>query len=224
MSDVVAAMALLQFGDSFFPSGAWLSPGGWKALRRTRSMTDAGGCTPLSSASSMRAGLGSIEPSSAWRVEQMRVEAVAAIDEQVEIRTPCAELRSGSRRTGEAMLAVLARLGIGGVPAYRALIKRGVAYGHVAPMQGVLWGRAGLSGATRHRLVRARILYRAIGRRPPARLPHAYRSAAHHDRGQARGVRLASCRAFTRRTEALGCEAEIAVMGHVNSSTRVFAN
>jgi urease accessory protein UreF len=46
---------------------------------------------------------------------------------------------------GEAMLSVFARLGIGEAAAYRGLVKRCDAFGHLAAMQGYLWGRAGLS-------------------------------------------------------------------------------
>src|SRR4029077_3564974 len=64
---------------------------------------------------------------------------------QVETQTPCAELRSGSRRMGESMLSVVARLGIGDATAYRKRVKQGDAFGHLPAMQGYLWGRAGLS-------------------------------------------------------------------------------
>jgi urease accessory protein len=155
----------------------------------------------------------------------MNLEAVAAIDEQVEIQTPCAELRSGSRRMGEAMLAVFARLGIGGVPAYRDLIKRGVAYGHVAPMQGLLWGRAGLSERDAIALSAHTFCIALLG--AGLRLG----CLTHID---AQRTMLEARREASRLAElplpsldelsAHGIEAEIAVMQHVNSSTRVFAN
>ena len=75
----------------------------------------------------------------------MNLDDVAAIDDQVEIQTPCAEFRSASRRMGEAMLAVFGVSSIGDVPAYRNLIKRGMAYGHLAPMQGYCGGGPDLS-------------------------------------------------------------------------------
>src|SRR6185369_6686278 len=59
---------------------------------------------------------------------RLNLEDVAAIDDQVEIQTPCAEFRSGSRRMGEAVLSVFARLGIGDASAYREMVKHGDAH------------------------------------------------------------------------------------------------
>ena len=123
MSNVASTMATLQFGDSFFPSGSSSFSWGLEALAANGGVTGAETCTPLSSASSMRAGPSSIAWSSGWRIGSTDIVAVSAIDDQVEIQTPCAELRSGSRRMGEAMLSVFARLE-SAAPAYREMIKR----------------------------------------------------------------------------------------------------
>ena len=96
---------------------------------------------------------------------RMNLDEIAAIDNQVEMQTPCAELRSGSRRMGEAMLSVFARLGIGEAGAYRERVKQGDAFGHLAAMQGYLWGRAGLSEAECRRAFGAHLLDRAARRR-----------------------------------------------------------
>ena len=61
---------------------------------------------------------------------------------------------------GEAMLSVFARLGIGEAAAYRERVKQGDAFGHLAAMQGYLWGRAGLSERGRRRAVGAHLLDR----------------------------------------------------------------
>ncbi len=226
MSDIAAAMALLQFGDSFFPSGSVSFSWGLEGL------TDNGVVT-------------SAEPVHAFVIGQlharwakfdravvvaahramMNLDAVAAIDDQVEIQTPCAEFRSGSRRMGEAMLAVFGRLEIGDVPAYRNLIKRGMAYGHLAPMQGLLWGRAGLSERNAVALSAHTFCTGLLG--AGLRLG----CLTHID---AQRVMIEARREASRLAElplpainelgTYGIEAEIAVMQHANNTMRVFAN
>jgi urease accessory protein len=146
MSDVAAGMALLQFGDSFFPSGSVSFSWGLEGLAEKGVVMDAETVHSFV-IGQLHARWAQFDRAVVVLAHQSmaNLEAVAAIDDQVEIQTPCAELRSGSRRMGEAMLAVFARLGIGDVPTYRKLINRGLAHGHVAAMQGLLWGRAGLS-------------------------------------------------------------------------------
>jgi urease accessory protein len=226
MSDVAAAMALLQFGDSFFPSGSVAFSWGLEGLAENGGVTDAETVHAfvLGQLHARWAQFDRAVVVLAHR-SMMNLDAVAAIDEQVEIQTPCAELRSGSRRMGEAMLAVFARLGIGGVPAYRDLIKGGVAYGHVAPMQGLLWGRAGLSERDAIALSAHTFCIALLG--AGLRLG----CLTHID---AQRTMLETRREASRLAElplpsldelsAHGIEAEIAVMQHVNSSTRVFAN
>jgi urease accessory protein len=226
MSDVAAAMALLQFGDSFFPSGSVAFSWGLEGLAENGGVTDAETVHDFV--------LGQIH--ARWSQfdravvvlahrSMLNLEAVAAIDEQVEIQTPCAEFRSGSRRMGEAMLAVFARLGIGDVPAYRDLIKRGPAHGHVAPMQGLLWGRAGLSERDAIALSAHTFCIALLG--AGLRLGGLTHIDAQRTLIEARSEasRLAELPLpAIDELSSHGVEAEIAVMQHVNSSTRVFAN
>jgi urease accessory protein len=226
MSDVAAAMALLQFGDSFFPSGSVSFSWGLEGL------TEKGAVMNAESVHSFVVG----QLQGRWAQFDRAVvvlvhramtslEAVAAIDDQVEIQTACAEFRSGSRRMGEAMLAVFGRLEIGDVPAYRNLIKRGMAYGHLAPMQGLLWGRAGLSERDAVALSAHTFCTGLLG--AGLRLG----CLTHID---AQRVMIEARREASRLAElplpainelgAYGIEAEIAAMQQANNTMRVFAN
>ena len=143
MSDVADALAVLQFGDSFFPSGAVSFSWGLEGLSDSGVVTDAD-AVRVFVVGQLRARWAEFDRPVVVAAHQARMslEDVTAIDAQVELQSPCAELRSASRRMGEAMLSVFARLGIGEAAAYRGLVKQGEAFGHLAAMQGYLWGRA----------------------------------------------------------------------------------
>jgi urease accessory protein len=146
MSDVAEALAVLQFGDSFFPSGAVSFSWGLEGLSDSGVVTGADTVRDFV-IGQLRARWAEFDRPvvvAAHQV-QMSLDEVAVIDAQVETQSPCADLRSGSHRMGEAMLSVFARLGIGDAAAYRDRLKRGDAFGHLPAMQGYLWGRAGLS-------------------------------------------------------------------------------
>ncbi len=226
MSDVAAGMALLQFGDSFFPSGSVSFSWGLEDLAENGVVTDAEtvhafvvGQLQARWAQFDRAVVVLAHRSMA------NLEAVAAIDDQVEIQTPCAELRSGSRRMGEAMLSVFARLGIGDVPTYRELIKRGLGHGHIAPMQGLLWGRAGLSERDAIALSAHTFCIALLG--AGLRLGCLTHIDAQRAMLETRfeASRLADLPLpAINELSTYGVEAEIAVMQHANNSARVFAN
>ena len=76
------------------------------------------------------------------------LEAIAKLDREVEASTLMEGLRSGSRRNGAALLTTHARLGTGGAAGYRGLIRSGVACGHLAVVQGLMWQALGLDEAT----------------------------------------------------------------------------
>ena len=156
---------------------------------------------------------------------RMSLEEVAAIDAQVEMQSPCAELRSGSRRMGEAMLSVFARLGIGDAAAYRERVKQGEAFGHLAAMQGYLWGRAGLSERDAIALSAHTFSTGLLG--AGIRLGCLSHIEAQQILIEARkeAARLAALPVHPiGELSAYAIEAEIAVMQHVNNSLRVFAN
>lgn len=141
-----ANLTLLQYGDSFFPSGAGSFSWGLEAL------VDVGAVNDEADIQSFVVG----QLHARWADFDRAVvaaahdahgdlRAVAAIDEQIETQTPSAELRSGSRRMGEAMLSVFRRLAFVNAETYHGMIRSGAAHGHVGAVQGLLWAEAGLS-------------------------------------------------------------------------------
>jgi urease accessory protein len=226
LSNVADALAVLQFGDSFFPSGAVSFSWGLEGLSDNGVVKDA---------DSLRAFvIGQLR--SRWAdfdraivVASHRAGAsldeVAAIDAQVEVQTPCAELRSASRRMGEAMLSVFARLGIGDAGTYRDKMKRGDAFGHLAAMQGYLWERAGLGERDAVALSAHTFSTGLLG--AGIRLGCLSHIEAQQILIEAReeAARLAALPVPpVGAISAYAIEAEIAVMQHANNSLRVFAN
>jgi len=226
MSGVREVLAVLQFGDSFFPSGSVSFSWGLEGLSSSGAIGDAETVRAFV-IGQLRARWAEFDRPAviAAHRARMNIEAVASVDELVEIQSPCAELRSASRRMGEGLLSVFARLGIGDASLYRDRVKAGEAYAHLAAMQGYLWGRAelgeedavalsahtfstGLLGAGIRLGCLSHIDAQSIlieAREEAARL------AARH---------LPPIGALS----AYGIEAEIAVMQHANNSLRVFAN
>ena len=140
-----ADLAALQFGDSFFPSGAVSFSLGLETLHADGIVTDAAGLDAFLAdqvserwASAERAFL-----AAAWRAAP-DWPAVAEIDHLQEAMTLPQELREGSRKGGAALLGVHARMKTPGAADYRARIRAGTAPGHLAAVQGVVLKGAGL--------------------------------------------------------------------------------
>lgn len=226
MTEVSRTLALLQFGDSFFPSGAVSFSWGLEAL------SDSGA---VNSADDVRNFvLGQLEARwsefdrgavvAAHRA-RMTLANVAAIDNKVEIQTPCAEFRSASRRMGDSMLSIFARLGLGDAALYRGAVKSGEACGHLAAMQGYLWGRAGLGEADAVALSAHTFTTGLLG--AGIRLgcishieAQSVLIAAREEAAKLASGAVPSIDALS----SFGVEAEIAIMRHVDNSLRVFAN
>ena len=226
MSDVADALAVLQFGDSFFPSGAVSFSWGLEGLSDNGAVTDADAVRAFV-IGQLRARWAEFDRPVVVAAygARMTLDDVATIDHQVEVQTPCAELRSGSRRMGEAMLSVFARLGIDDATAYRERVKQGVALGHLPVMQGYLWGRAGLSERDAVALSAHSFATGLLG--AGIRLG----CLGHIDAQQILiGAREEAASLAALPVPPLGelssfaIEAEIAVMQHANNSLRVFAN
>lgn len=226
MSEVAEALAVLQFGDSFFPSGAVSFSWGLEGLSDSGVVTGADAVRAFV-IGQLRARWAEFDRPvmvAAHRA-RMSLEEVAAIDAQVETQSPCAELRSGSRRMGEAMLSVFARLGIGDAATYRGLVKQGDAFGHLPAMQGYLWGRAGLSERDAVALSAHTFSTGLLG--AGIRLGCLSHIDAQHillDARQEASSLAARPVPPIGELSSYAIEAEIAVMQHVNNSLRVFAN
>lgn len=146
MTEFRSLMGVLQHGDSFFPSGAVSFSWGLEALADRGVFADASTVQAFVTGQ-LHARWASFDRSIVATAHRAArdLEAVAGIDDLVESLTSSAEMRSASRRMGEAMVQVFARLGHLDAADYRARIKSRVAYGHLAVMQGLLWACSGLA-------------------------------------------------------------------------------
>ncbi len=226
MHDISSTMALLQFGDSFFPSGSVSFSWGLEALAETGAVTGAGSVQAfvIGQLHCRWAHFDRAIIVAAHRASR-DLELLAAIDNLVEILTASSELRSGSRRMGEAMLSVFARFGIDDVPSYRDRITCGAACGHLAVVQGFLWARVGLGEAdsialSAHTfcvgLLGAGIRLGCLTHIDAQRILFAAREEA---------ISIASMPPPPiGEISSFGVEAEIAVMRHAHHATRMFAN
>jgi urease accessory protein len=145
-ADALSLLATLHQADSFFPAGGIAFSWGVEGLV-------ASGAFPTGSdlAVFLR---GQLEQR--WAVFDRsalalayhgaaELDAVVAVDRQVEAMTLARELREGSRRAGASLIGVHARIGTPGADEYRARIRSGAAPGHLPVMQGLTWRGAGLT-------------------------------------------------------------------------------
>jgi len=225
MSNVSAVLAALQFGDSFFPSGSVSFSWGLEGLAASGPVVDGEGVLAFV--------VGQLH--ARWRdcdrpivVASHRAagpEEVAEIDSYVEAATAAAELRSASSRVGQAMLSVFGRLGFAAATAYRARVKQGAAHGHLAVMQGYLWREAGLSetdavALSAHTFSTALL---GAGIRLGCLTHTEAQKALLAIREQVAEMAAAPLPAL-KQISTFAVEAEIAVMRHAKSETRMFAN
>jgi urease accessory protein len=137
---------VLQHGDSLFPSGLTSFSWGLEQLFEERHVTDA---TTLHRfvESQLRLRWASFDRAflSASHAAAGDLELVAHIDDLCAVSIPAKELREGSARAGQALLAVHAKLGTDGAADYRTRIARGSAEGQLPVIQGMVWRGLGLS-------------------------------------------------------------------------------
>ena len=145
MSDISARLALLQYGDSFFPSGGVSFSWGLEELVERGVVSNPASFEGFMSGQ-LRGRWASYERSiiAASHGAHRNALDVTTVDRAVEITTPAAELRAASRRMGAAMLLVFARLGHERAIEYRTMISKGKGYGHLSVVQGMMWAAAGL--------------------------------------------------------------------------------
>lgn len=226
MTEFRSLMGVLQYGDSFFPSGAVSFSWGLEALAGRGAFADADAVQSfvIGQLHARWASFDRSVVSAAYRAAPS-LDAVAGIDDKIEALTSSAEMRSASRRMGEAMVLILARLGLADAAAYRARIKSRVAYGHVAVMQGFLWACRGLTETEALALSAHTFCVGLLG--AGVRLG----CLTHID---AQRILTAAGSEVSRIAEELivpldaissyGVEAEIAIMGHAYQDLRLFSN
>lgn len=142
-----AVLLALQHADSAFPSGGFAFSQGLEAWSRL----EGGGRVPPAR---LQAFIGQ-QVRQRWACADKVAVAlahragsdagrVAEVDAEVEAATLNARFREASRRNGAALLASHERLATPGAAGYRRLVAQGLAIGHLAPAQGLLWSALGL--------------------------------------------------------------------------------
>jgi urease accessory protein len=225
MSDVGAILAALQYGDSFFPSGSVSFSWGLEGLAANGSVSNGDAVQGFVIGQLHARWCNCDRPVVVAGYRAGSSDEVAEIDDYVETATSAAELRSGSRRMGEAMLSVFGRLGFDAATTYRDRVKRGGAYAHLAVMQGYLWREAGLSEREAVALSAHTLCTALLG--AGIRLGCITHTEAQKALSAAREevARMAACPVPPiDQISSFAFEAEIAVMRHARNDTRMFVN
>ncbi len=148
-TDGIGLLVALQHGDSQFPSGGFAFSQG---LEASSQMVDRLGAFSFPGFLHVQIAHRWAEADRVALVRAFRLRgdlaALAALDHEVEASTFVEGLRAGSRRNGAALLTTHARIGTAGASDYRAMLRDGVALGHLAVVQGLLWQALGLEEAS----------------------------------------------------------------------------
>ncbi len=137
-------LALLQHGDSFFPSGGVAFSLGLEALRDDGRVGDAAGVERMI-ADQIGGRWGSCDRAFIAAAHgAVDLERMVALDVRLDAMTLPRELREGSRRNGAALLRVHAELGTPRAADYRALVRHDAAPGNLPIVQGLVLAGIGL--------------------------------------------------------------------------------
>ena len=140
MNNLSEFLLLLQHGDSFFPSGGFASSWGLETLYAEARVHDAATLSSFIDGQLCCRWALCDRPAlcNTYQVGD-HLEAVAAIDAEVEALSLARDLREASRRAGRALLRVHTQLGTANAAAYLERIHVGQAHGHVPIVQGLVW-------------------------------------------------------------------------------------
>lgn len=146
MTEAARLLLALQHGDSAFPSGGFAFSWGLETLKSDGLVTDAAGVADFVGNQLARRWATS-DRYFLHRAAEMAgdIEALAALDREVEAMTLASELRDGSRRAGRTLLRAHTGLGTPGVEPYQAAVRDGRALGHLPIAQAVAWIGAGMA-------------------------------------------------------------------------------
>ncbi len=138
-------LAVLQHGDSFFPSGAASFSWGLETLCGDGLIGSTDDVHEFLEGQLLCRWASYDRPAviAAHRAAN-DPDRIAEIDEVLEAQTLAAELRNGSRRIGAALLGVHAALKTPGAADYQDRVRQRQAFGHAPAMQGFLWAAAGI--------------------------------------------------------------------------------
>ncbi len=139
MTEEEHILTILQFGDSFFPSGAVSFSWGIEMLKEDNVITSISDIDKFLEnqlinkwASFERVALAHTY------LNADKIDEVVAIDNLVESMTVANELRDGSKRLGTALLATHIKLNTPCAHAYQQLILDRSAHGHLPIVQGLM--------------------------------------------------------------------------------------
>ena len=145
MPDGRVLLAMLQHGDSFFPSGAVSFSWGIETLIADGKISKAEDVERYVAhqlggrwATSDRPVLSSAHAAGGDLAQ------VLTADRLMEANSLAREQRTGSKRMGAALLNIHVRLGTAGASDYQARVRAETAPGHVATVQGLLWQALGV--------------------------------------------------------------------------------
>nr|WP_255607247.1 urease accessory UreF family protein [Ancylobacter sp. Lp-2] len=142
-------LAALRFGDTTFPGGGFAFSQGLEGLAAVRDARPDAQAVADFLDEQIRHRWAPAERVTLARCHRAGddLDAVAALDRDLDLSTFSESLRAGTRRNGAALLATHARLGTPGAGAYRGRILSGEAPGTLAAVQGLLWRASGLDEA-----------------------------------------------------------------------------
>ncbi|MFO1318067.1 MAG: urease accessory UreF family protein [Burkholderiales bacterium] len=148
MTEIGESLALLQLGDSFFPSGAASFSWGLETLRAEGLVNRAGDVESLIAGQLTHRWAGFDRVAVAWAHRAAGdLDRVLAVDRAVDAATLAREGREGARRIGAALLNVHIGMETPGCAEYRAAVQAGAAFAQMAAVQGHVGQALGIGEA-----------------------------------------------------------------------------
>lgn len=149
MPEERSLLAMLQHGDSFFPSGAVSFSWGIETLGADGKIVKAADVERFVAHQLRGRWASSDRPVLCAAIAAGGdLMQVLVADRLMEANSLALEQREGSKRMGAALLNIHARLETRGAKEYQAQVRAGQAPGHVAAVQGMLWDALDLDQAS----------------------------------------------------------------------------
>ncbi|MDW3094562.1 MAG: urease accessory UreF family protein [Gammaproteobacteria bacterium] len=139
MTEEEHILTVLQFGDSFFPSGAVSFSWGIEMLKEDNIIMSKKGVNDFLENQLIHkwATFERVVIAHTY-LSADKINDVVAIDKLVESMTVTSELRDGSKRLGSALLATHTKLNTPGAEEYQRLIQENSAHGHLPVIHGLI--------------------------------------------------------------------------------------